>query len=163
MAKQKVSQWDSDPAKNTDIGGINIAENCPPSNINNAIREVMSQTKEWQDGSSGDPITIDGLLTVNGNADFKGVTTAVTQPADDNSTKLATTAYVDREVGTLGTISTQDANAVAITGGVINCTTKTGQEDSVVMAEIGSNAVGKKTISSLTPSGGVDGDVWYKV
>jgi hypothetical protein len=31
------------------------------------------------------------------------------------------------------------------------------------MAEIGSNAVGKKTISSLTPSGGVDGDVWYKV
>ena len=163
MSKEKISQWDSDPAKNTDLGGIAIGENCPPSNINNAIRELMSQTKEWQDGSSGDPITIDGLLTVNGNADFKGVTTAVTQPADDNSTKLATTAYVDREVGTLGTMSTQDSDAVSITGGVINGTTTTGQGDSIVMAEIGTNAVGSKTVSSLSPSGGSDGDVWYKV
>ena len=122
----------------------------------------MSQIKELQDGSSNDPITINGLLTV-ANANFTGTVTAPTQPADDNSTKLATTEYVDREVGTLGTISTQDSDAVAITGGVINCTTTTGQGDSIVMAEIGTNAVGAKTVSSLSPSGGSDGDVWYKV
>ena len=162
MAKNKVSEWDSNPANNTDVGGVNIGEGCPPSNINNAIRMTMSQIKELQDGSSNDPITVNGLLTV-ANANFTGTVTAPTQPADDNSTKLATTEYVDREVGTLGTISTQDSDAVAITGGVINGTTKTGQSDSIVMAEIGSNSIGNKTISSLTPSGGVDGDVWYKV
>jgi len=162
MAKNKVSEWDSNPASNTDVGGVNISEGCPPSNINNAIRMTMSQIKELQDGSSNDPITINGLLTV-ANANFTGTVTAPTQPADDNSTKLATTEYVDREVGTLGTISTQDSDAVAITGGVINGTTKTGQSDSIVMAEIGTNAVGAKTVSSLSPSGGSDGDVWYKV
>ena len=162
MAKNKVSEWDSNPANNTDVGGVNIGEGCPPSNINNAIRMTMSQIKELQDGSSNDPITINGLLTV-ANANFTGTVTAPTQPADDNSTKLATTEYVDREVGTLGTISAQDSDAVAITGGVINGTTKTGQSDSIVMAEIGTNAIGAKTVSSLSPSGGSDGDVWYKV
>ena len=162
MAKNKVSEWDSNPASNTDIGGVNIGEGCPPSNINNAIRMTMSQIKELQDGSSNDPITINGLLTAT-NANFTGTVTAPTQPADDNSTKLATTEYVDREVGTLGTISTQDSDAVAITGGVINGTTTTGQGDSIVMAEIGTNAIGAKTVSSLSPSGGSDGDVWYKV
>ena len=163
MSKEKVSQWDVNPAGNTDVGGINIAENCPPSNINNAIREVMSQVKEMQTGASDDPLVVDGLLTVNGDANFTGTTTAVTPTASDNSKKVATTEYVDRVTGALGTISEQDADNVAITGGVINGTTKTGQENSVVMAEIGSNAVGKKTVSSLSPSGGVDGDVWYKV
>ena len=163
MSKEKVSQWDVNPAGNTDVGGINIAENCPPSNINNAIREVMSQVKEMQTGASDDPLVVDGLLTVNGDANFTGTTIAVTPTASDNSKKVATTEYVDRVTGALGTISEQDADAVAITGGTIGGTTKTGQENSIVMAEIGSNAVGKKTVSSLSPSGGVDGDVWYKV
>lgn len=162
MAKNKVSEWDSNPANNTDVGGVNIGEGCPPSNINNAIRMTMSQIKELQDGSSSDPVTINGLLTV-ADANFTGVVTAPTQPADDNSTKLATTAYVDREVGTLGTMSTQDSDAVNITGGTIGGTTKTGQSNSVTMSEIGTNAVGKKTVSGASPSGGVDGDVWYKV
>ena len=162
MAKNKVSEWDSNPASNTDIGGVNIGEGCPPSNINNAIRMTMSQIKELQDGSSNDPITINGLLTVV-NANFTGTVTAPTQPANDNSTKIATTAYVDREVGTLGTMSTQNANAVNITGGTIGGSTKTGKSNSVTMSTIGTNAVGKKTVSGASPSGGSDGDVWYKV
>lgn len=162
MAKNKVSEWDSNPANNTDVGGVNIGEGCPPSNINNAIRMTMAQIKDLQDGSSNDPITINGLLTV-GDANFTGNVTAVTRPANDNSTKLATTEYVDREVGTLGTISTQNSNNVNITGGTIGGSTKTGQSNSITMSQIGTNAVGKKTISSLSPSGGVDGDVWYKV
>ena len=46
---------------------------------------------------------------------------------ETNSTKIATTAYVDRETSALGTIATQDANDVNILGGVITGTTKTGQ------------------------------------
>jgi len=163
MSKEKISQWDVNPANNTDLGGIAIGENCPPSNINNAIREVMSQVKEFQNGASGDSLTLNGTLQAGANANFPVSSTAKTMPAGTNSTKIATTAYVDRETGALGTIATQDANAVAITGGIINGTTKTGQFDEIVMANIGTNAVGKKTVSSLSPTGGVDGDVWYKV
>ena len=162
MAKNKVSEWDSNPASNTDIGGVNIGEGCPPSNINNAIRMTMSQIKELQDGSSSDPVTINGLLTVK-DANFTGVVTAPTQSANNNSTRVATTAYVDREVSTLGTMSTQNANAVNITGGTIGGSTKTGKSNSVTMSTIGTNAVGKKTVSGASPSGGSDGDVWYKV
>jgi hypothetical protein len=163
MSKEKISQWDVNPANNTDVGGINIAENCPPSNINNAIREVMSQVKEFQNGASGDSLTLNGTLQAGANANFPVSSTAKTMPAGTNSTKIATTAYVDREVGTLGTISSQDANAVSITGGTITGTTKTGRSNAIVMANIGTNAIGTKTISSLSPTGGVDGDVWYKV
>ena len=163
MSKEKISQWDVNPANNTDIGGINIAENCPPSNINNAIRELMSQVKELQNGASGDSLTLNGTLQGNGNSNFPNASSAKTMPAGTNSTKIATTAYVDREVGTLGTIASQDANDVNILGGVITGTTKTGRSNAIVMANIGTNAVGKKTVSSLSPSGGVDGDVWYKV
>ena len=163
MAKEKISQYSSNPANNTDIGGINIAENCPPSNINNAIRQIMAQLKEFQDGSSGDSLTLNGSLSGKGNNNFTGNSTAKTMPANDNGTRIATTAYVDRETGSLGTIAKQNSNAVAITGGTIGGTTKTGKSNSVTMATIGSNATGKKTISSLSPSGGVDGDVWYKV
>lgn len=52
--------------------------------------------------------------------------TAPTQTQGDNSTKLATTAYVDTGLATkadtssLGTMASQNANAVAITGGNIN-------------------------------------------
>ena len=163
MSKEKISQWDVNPANNTDVGGINIAENCPPSNINNAIREVMSQVKKFQNGVSGDSLTLNGTLQAAGNANFPTSSTAKTMPAGTNSTKIATTAYVDREVGILGTISSQDANDVSIIGGVITGTTKTGQFNEILMAKIGTNAIGKKTVSSLSPSGGVDGDLWYKV
>ena len=163
MAKEKISQYSSNPANNTDIGGINIAENCPPSNINNAIRQLMAQLKEFQDGASGDSLTLNGSLLGMGNNNFTGNSTAKTMPAGDNGTRIATTAYVDRVSNTLGSMANQNSNAVAITGGTIGGTTKTGQSNSVFMREIGTNATGKKTVSSLSPSGGVNGDVWFKI
>lgn len=51
MAKTKISEFDTNPDNNTDIDGINIAENCPPANINNAIRELMAQLKDFQAGN----------------------------------------------------------------------------------------------------------------
>lgn len=63
--------------------------------------------------------TASGTATLSGTTNLTGTATAVTQSASDNSTKLATTAYVDAATGTLGTMSTQNANAVNITGGSI--------------------------------------------
>jgi hypothetical protein len=55
MAKNSVADWDTTAANNTDVGGLDINENCPAGNINNAIRELMAQVK------SGVPV----LSTVN--------------------------------------------------------------------------------------------------
>jgi len=66
MAKTKISEFSSNPGDNTDIDGINIAEGCAPSNINNAIRELMSQLKNQQAGSDGDTFTTNDVLTVSG-------------------------------------------------------------------------------------------------
>lgn len=67
MPKTKISEFSSTAANNTDIDGINIAEGCPPSTINNAIRELMAQLKDQQAGTSGDNFTVGGNLTVTGS------------------------------------------------------------------------------------------------
>jgi hypothetical protein len=65
MPKNKVSEWSATASNNTDIGGINIAEGCAPSGINNAIRELMAQVKDMQAGSDADTFTVGGNLTVS--------------------------------------------------------------------------------------------------
>jgi len=54
MAKTKISEFSATPANNTDIDSINIAEGCAPSGINDAIRELMAQLKDFQTGARGD-------------------------------------------------------------------------------------------------------------
>jgi hypothetical protein len=58
MPRTKISEFSATAADNTDIDGIDIAEGCAPSGINNAIRELMAQIKELQAGTSGDTIPI---------------------------------------------------------------------------------------------------------
>ena len=67
MPKTKISEFSATPANNTDIDSINISEGCAPSGINDAIRELMSQLKDWQSGTSNDPMVIgsSGSLTLN--------------------------------------------------------------------------------------------------
>jgi hypothetical protein len=67
MPKNKVSEYSSTAANNLDIGGINIAEGCAPSGINNAIRELMAQLKDMQSGTDGDSFTVGGDLLVSGS------------------------------------------------------------------------------------------------
>lgn len=43
MARNAVADWDTNPNLNTDIGGTNIDEGCPPSSLNDGIRKVMAQ------------------------------------------------------------------------------------------------------------------------
>lgn len=62
---------------------------------------------------------IGGNLVVNGTTQLVGVVTGPTASAGTANNQLATTAFVSSRVGTLGTMSTQNANAVAITGGTI--------------------------------------------
>jgi len=72
MPKNKVSEWSATAANNTDIGGINIAEGCAPSGINNAIRELMAQVKDMQSGTDADNFTLGGTLTANSSVGTAG-------------------------------------------------------------------------------------------
>jgi hypothetical protein len=94
MAKTKISEYDVTAGNNTDINSINIDEGCSPSGINNAIRAAMSHLKNFQTGVSGDSLTIGGNLSVTGTSTLTGNVTAPTQSSSDNSTKVATTAFV---------------------------------------------------------------------
>lgn len=72
MSKTKISQYDTNPANNTDIEGINLAEGMAPGLVNNAIRELMAQLKEFQTGASGDSLTVGGNLVVTGTGTLSG-------------------------------------------------------------------------------------------
>ena len=63
MTKDALSEYSATAASNTDVGGVNIDEGCPPSGINNAIREVMSHLKETDNGTSA--LTSPQITTIN--------------------------------------------------------------------------------------------------
>lgn len=44
-----VTDYSTTPGSNTTISGINIAENCPPGNINNAFRQMMADVRVMYD------------------------------------------------------------------------------------------------------------------
>jgi len=58
MAKDKLTEYDATAANNTVVGDVNLAENSAlPSDMNNAVREVMSHQKEAF--GSGTPLYVD--------------------------------------------------------------------------------------------------------
>jgi hypothetical protein len=115
MAKNKISEFSSTPANNTDIGGINIAEGCAPSGINNAIRELMAQLKDQQAGTDGDNFAIGGNLSVTGTTTLTGAATAPTPTFADSSTKIATTAFVQAALAAAYPVGSVYINATSAT------------------------------------------------
>jgi hypothetical protein len=126
MAKNKISEFSSTPANNTDIGGINIAEGCAPSGINNAIRELMAQLKDQQAGTDSDNFTVGGGFTCTGAAVFSSTValgasaTASTQSVTDDTTKVATTAFV-RDIVPTGVIVMWSGSIASIPSGWLLC------------------------------------------
>ena len=75
MPKTKISEYSSTAVSNTDVQGINIAEGMLPSDVNNAMRAMMSHLKNFQAGLSGDDVTVGGNLSVTGTGTITGDTT----------------------------------------------------------------------------------------
>ena len=121
MAKSKVSEWDSVASNNIILNGINIDENCPPSAVNNAIREMMAQIKDWQSGSSGDDWTSSGVLNVTGTLKLDGNLGTDGQVL---TSKGSTETPVWKSLPVYGTMANQDADNVNITGGTITGVSK---------------------------------------
>jgi hypothetical protein len=110
MAKNKISEFSSTPANNTDIGGINIAEGCAPSGINNAIRELMAQLKDQQAGTDSDNFTVGGGFTCTGAAVFSstvavaGVATFTSAPVFPASVALIPSGGIIMWSGSIASI-----------------------------------------------------------
>jgi len=140
MAKTKISEWSATPSNNTDIDGINIAEGCAPSGINDAIREMMSQIKDWQAGTSGDYTavsaggtgvgTLTGIVKGNGTSAFSAATAGtdyVTPTGTETLTnKTLTNPTVTNYVETPYSANSSTAITIALTNGTVQIITLTG-------------------------------------
>lgn len=122
MAKTKVSEFDTTPVNNSDINSIDIAENCAPSGINNAIRALMAMLKKQEDGTDAmtspdiDGGTIDGAAINNTSI---GATTAssgkFTTVEATTHVKIGATTLVEDDAALLDGITTtaEEINNVA--------------------------------------------------
>jgi hypothetical protein len=73
--------------------------------------------------ASGATGTTSTNLVFSASPTLTGTPLAPTAAPGTSTTQIATTAFVQNVAGSLGTLSSQNANAVAITGGAINGTT----------------------------------------
>jgi len=67
MPKTKLSEYSATAASNTDINSINIDEGMSPSNVNNALRELMAQLKNMEDGTDAVTGIKSGNIRITGN------------------------------------------------------------------------------------------------
>lgn len=67
MSKDKLTDYSATNASNTDVGGVNINEGMLPSDVNNAIREVMTHLKDFAEGTEAvNSLAVDNI-NINGN------------------------------------------------------------------------------------------------
>lgn len=92
MPRTKISEFSATAADNTDIDSIDIAEGCAPSGINNAIRELMAQLKDFQAGTAGDAFNGNVVGNVTGNING---TVGATTPNTVVATQVDITAQGD--------------------------------------------------------------------
>jgi hypothetical protein len=60
------SSYSTNPDSNTSINGINIAENCPAANTNNALRQIAADGRELHDTVTA--ISVSSYMPLAGGA-----------------------------------------------------------------------------------------------
>jgi hypothetical protein len=117
MPKTKISEFSATAANNTDIDGINIAEGCPPSTINNAIRELMAQLKDQQAGTAGDNFTVGGDLSVSGNVTLTNALPIAQGGTGQTTASTAINALMPSQTSNSGRYLT--TNGVSVSWGTV--------------------------------------------
>ena len=135
MPITKISEYSATAASNTDINGIDIAEGCAPSGINDAIRTLMKQIKDLQAGTSGDtiPLTAGGTGATTASAARTALGLAIgtnVQAYDANLTTFVNVFTLPTADGTANQVLKTDGSGVigfaaAATGDVTTTGTQT--------------------------------------
>jgi hypothetical protein len=122
VSKTKISEFSQTASQNTDINSININEGCPPSTINNAIRELMKQIKDFQIGASGDGLTVSTLNATTATLGAVSATSLVGTSANisgalTTATASITTATISNVInstisGSANTLTVDGVNSV---------------------------------------------------
>ena len=145
MPKTKISEYSATNSSNTDIEGINIDEGCPPSSINNAIRELMVHLKEFQTGASGDAFTfaggtlmsgtntISGAAVISGNINSSGTTNTFSGGNILSGTNtISGSAIISGNINSSGSANT-------FSGGVVHSGTNTFSSSVIISGNINSS------------------------
>jgi DNA-binding beta-propeller fold protein YncE len=168
MAKTKISQFDANAANNTDLNSISIAEGTAPSNINNAIRELMSQLADLNLGNEVlstlkiDNLHLDGntIVTLDTNGDLN---------LTPNGTGAVTIAKVDINGGAIdgtpiggssastGAFTTLSASSTANLGSSV--TVSGGNIDGVIGANTPAAITGTVITANTNFAGNLTGNV----
>ena len=143
MPKTKISEYSTTNTDNSDIESINIAEGCAPSGINNAIRELMVHLKEFQTGSSGDPLTVAGGMFISGGGSANtltvtGILTASGGTILSSTNTISGSAIISGNINSSGTTNT-------FSGGNIFSNTNTFSGSAIISGNI--NSSGSNTFS----------------
>lgn len=87
MSKNSWNDYSATASSNTDVGGISIAEGMSPSNVNNAMREMLKHTADVVAGTT--TLTSLGITTGNITTGVFGAgavgTPSITTTADTNT------------------------------------------------------------------------------
>jgi hypothetical protein len=165
MAKDKLTDYSATNASNTDVGGVNINEGMLPSDVNNAIREVMTHLKDFAEGTEAvnsiavGNITVGGTVTATGNielGDSGGVSTGRVKFGDGDDLQM----YFD---GTNSVISSENTTDMYVQANNIYLRSSIpGAENGIVIAGDGAvtayydNAAKLATTSSgVSVTGGI--------
>jgi hypothetical protein len=110
VTRAKISEYSATANDNTDVNGINIAENCPPSSMNNMGREIMAALKRFQVGSDGDGVTVGGALVVSGATSANTFTGTVVNATTIDTTNIEVTNIKAKD----GTASASIADSTGV-------------------------------------------------
>lgn len=156
MPKDKVSDWSSTAANNTDVGGINIAEGMAPSGVNNAMREIMAQIKDMQAGTDGDYFVVGGAFTATGSATFSS-TMYVANVATFNNNVTIGASTTNSLTLNAATIVAPSALVVSSTGAIKLPSGTDAQRPTAVAGQIRYNTDAGRFEGYTTAWGGIGG------
>lgn len=133
MAKANITQYDSTPSNNSDINSINIAESCPASNINNAIRELMAHLKNMDTGSVA--LTSPSFTAMS--------TDTISEKTSANGVAIDSVTLKDGELGT--TASPVPIHSSSLNGGQFGGRRNIIINGGMQIAQRGTSSTGKTT------------------
>jgi len=157
MAKNSITDYDNVAANNTDIQSVDIDEGCAPSGINNAIREVMADLADVNDGTVALTSPVLTSADINGGT-IDGVTIgAASAGAITGTTITASSSFSGNLTGNVTGNVDGIVGGTTPAAGTFTTFTSNGIDDNASSTAVtidSSGDVGIGTSSVNSPSGG---------